>query len=107
MEFTSLSRTEHNWSSEQIWQNGMINIHNGHLNTVQSLVKISNEEAVKDLEWYGYDPDVPSPAEDLNMVEVQDVRIEDHLLRTLEEHINPLQYSNSMEIDIYVRALNL
>ena len=100
-------RTEHNWSPERIWQNGMMSIHNRHLNTVQSLVNVDNEEAVEDLEWFGYDPDVPFPAEDLSMVEVEDIHIEDQLLQTLEEHINPLEQSDSMGIDIYVRALNL
>ena len=53
-------RTERNWSPIQMWTNGMVDIRNRGRTGAISLVN----EQVDDLEWYGYDPDAPTPTDD-------------------------------------------
>ncbi|XP_066936550.1 uncharacterized protein [Clytia hemisphaerica] len=104
-------RTEHNWSPMRMWDNGMIDLRNRDLNTVQSLAYDEDDEriALDDLEWYGYDAnvnDVNQPQ--LSQVEVDDIdEPQDGLLARLIDNIDPLQQSDSMGIDIFIQALNL
>ncbi len=79
-------RTERNWSPIQMWTNGMVDIRNRGRTGAISLVN----EQVDDLEWYGYDPDAPTPTDDgLSIVDVDDVELPDVELDVLS-HINPL-----------------
>jgi len=47
-------RTEHNWTPEQIWINGMIDLRNRQLPAVADVVE--GMESTDDLEWFGFDP---------------------------------------------------
>ena len=62
-------RTEQNWSPEQMWANGMLDITNRHLLAVAD---VRNEcERSEDLAWFGHDPHAPLPPDDgLSTVEV-------------------------------------
>ena len=96
-------RTERNWSPIQMWTNGMVDIRNRGRTGAISLVN----EQVDDLEWYGYDPDAPTPTDDgLSIVDVDDVELPDVELDVLS-HINPLGHSDSFGIDLYEEALAL
>ena len=66
------------------------------------------DEQIDDLEWYGYDPDAPTPTDDgLSTVDVDDVDLPDVDLDVITSHINPLAHSDSFGIDIYEKALTL
>lgn len=68
-------RTEHNWTPEQIWTNGMIDLRNRQLPAVADVLE--SMESTDDLEWFGYDPQAPHPVDDgLSTVVVDDVDIE-------------------------------
>jgi len=101
-------RTERNWTPNRLWLNGMIDIRNRNLCTVQDVLHNEEFANADDLEWYGYDADAPAPENnDLPQVEVDDIDdIPDALTLQLRE-IDPLQPSNSLGIDIFITALNL
>lgn len=68
-------RTEHNWTPEQIWTNGMIDLRNRQLPAVADVLE--SMESTDDLEWFGYDPQAPHPVDDgLSTVVVDDGDIE-------------------------------
>ena len=59
---------------------------------------------------YGFDPYVPRPHDDdLSTVELDDVDIdnEDDVITILRNSIDPLAVSNSLRIDLYMKALSL
>jgi hypothetical protein len=63
-----------------------------------------------DLQWYGFDPYAPRPDDDgLSTVELDDVELdnEDDVLAILTNSLDPLAYSNSFGIDLYMEALSL
>ena len=65
------------------------------------------DDQIDDREWYGYDPDAPTPTDDgLSVVDVDDVHLPDINLDIIS-HINPLAHSDSFGIDIYEQALVL
>ena len=99
-------RTERNWSSIQMWTNGMVDIRN---HGFSGAVGVSGSaEEVQDLEWYGYDSDAPIPSDDgMSTVEVDDIDLPDLEVDELTCQINPLAYSDSFGIDIYEQALSL
>ena len=78
-----------------------------------SLVGISDiaeSGDVDDLQWYGYDPFAPTPSDDgLSTVEVEDVNIDlpTDTLALLRQNIDPLQHSDSFEIDLFQNGLLL
>ena len=65
-------RTASHWSPNQMWLNGMMNNENPLANNVL-------DENPEDMQFYGYDPDGPSPFEDSdNDVVVPPVLIQHH-----------------------------
>ena len=59
---------------------------------------------------YGFDPYAPRPHYDgLSTVELDDVDIddEDDVITMLSNSIDPLAVSNSLGIDLYMKALSL
>ena len=81
-----------------MWVNGMLNEDN-------PLVRGQLEEDPNDLEFYGVDPDGPSPFEDSNnnvVVPPVTLPVEHHSVQTkVLERIDPLMPSMQMGIDIY------
>ena len=101
-------RTERNWSPVQMWTNGMVDIRS-HGRTGAVDVSMASEQ-VDELEWYGYDPNAPTPIDNgLSIVNVDDILLDlpDVELYDITHNINPLAYSDSFGIDIYEQALNL
>lgn len=93
-------RTEHNWSPNRIWANGMINRHYAD--------PISNEPGLSSMEYYGNDPEGPTPLEEHGSVVVNDILNpldEDVFEEFVQQLLNPLAESDSFGIDIYIRAL--
>ena len=98
-------RTERNWSPKRMWQNGMIDIRNRNLATVQSVVTNDNNLTSDDLTWYGHDSDAPMPTVS-NIVTVADpIAIPQE--QQLRELIDPLSISDNMGIDIFIQALEI
>lgn len=86
----------------------MIDLRNRQLPAVADVVE--GMESTDDLEWFGFDPQVPRPGDDgLSTVVVDDVDIElpedigEQLLRV----INPLAESSSFGIDLYTQVLEV
>ena len=98
-------RTEHNWSPQRIWSNGMVDIRNRTLTAVAEIAEA--EPDVDDLKWYGFDPAAPTPMdEELPIVEVDDATLlSDRILDQLCTMVNPLQESNRYGIDIHTHCL--
>ena len=99
-EFTRASnlrpvQTERNWSPERLWVNGMLNR------------QMQNEAITQDIEWYGTDPEGPSPLEEHGSVEVEDIEnpFPEELFEEFRQLINPVAESSSFGIDIYLSAL--
>ena len=69
----------------------------------------SNIREVEDLEWYGFDPYAPGPQDNgLSTVELDDVDIDndDDVIPILRNRMDPLAFSNSFGIDLYIEALS-
>ena len=101
-------RTERNWSPLKMWANGMLDIRNHGCTGVSDVA--GSDQNVDDLQWFGYDPNAPSPSDDgLSTVEVDDVNVNlpDTTIDQLIHNIDPLAYSDSFGIDIYLQALSL
>lgn len=96
-------RTASNWSPNQMWLNGMLNEEN-------PLTHNSLDETPDDLQYYGYDPEAPSPFEnsDNNVVVSPNYTApnSEEFIRALQA-INPLRDSNEMGIDLFIEALML
>lgn len=101
-------RTEQNWSPIRIWTNGMLDVANHNTRAAVDVVgAMPSDEIIEDLEWYGYDPNAPSPGDDgLSSVEVNDVQVEHDLVNHLREEINPMRESLHYGIDIFQNALD-
>jgi len=67
------------------------------------------DEEPHDFEMYGHDPYAPSSVESDNNVIVEAVHLphDDLLTSFVLETVDPLQQSDEMGIDIYVKALEL
>ena len=103
-------RTERNWSPQRLWTNGVIDLRNRHLHQVADIVSPWDAEmTTEDLEWYGFDPQAPTPDDDgLSTVNVDDT---DALVMTdaelQEQHaIDCLRPSNRFGMDIFIEACN-
>lgn len=86
-----------------MWLNGMINDEN-------PLANDKLDENPEDIQFYGYDPDAPSPFEDTdNDVVVPPVVIQHHseVLEFFQRSLDPLRPSNEMGIDVYIEASRL
>lgn len=100
-------RTEHNWTPVQIWTNGMLDVRN---HSMCGMIPDSSIAEPDNLEWYGFDPNAPRPDDDgLSTVELDDVELENEedIFAILSNSFNPLAYSNSFGIDLYMQGLSL
>ena len=101
-------RTEQNWSPEQMWANGMLDITNRHLLAVAD---VRNEcERSEDLAWFGHDPHAPLPPDDgLSTVEVNelDINLPEELIQTLYLEVDPTRESQTFGVDIYHEAMGI
>ena len=98
-------QTEHNWSPNQMWFNGMMNPNN-------PLADGNTDYDPEDLTFYGEDPEGPLPLEESNNnVEVFPAQLSnvntDELIADLTNAIDSLQESSCFGIDIYVQALEI
>ena len=95
-------RTERNWSPYQMWANGMMHHDN-------PLAHGGVDEEPSDIEYFGIDPDGPTPLESDNNVVVDEIDLGDNQLLTSYalEVIDPLRESSHMGIDIFQEALEL
>ena len=93
-------RTANHWSPYQMWVNGMLNEEN-------PLANGQLDEDPNDLEFYGVDPDGPSPFEDSNnnvVVPPVTLPVEHQSVQgKVLEQIDPLSSSTEMGIDIYTK----
>ena len=101
-------RTEHNWTPEQMWMNGMIDLRNNQLTAVADVAEsiYSND----DLEWYGYDPQAPHPSDaGLSSVVVDDIdcNISENVAEQLVHEIDPLAESSSFGINLYEQVIQI
>ena len=84
----------------------MLDLRNRDLQTVSELHELPADE---DMTWYGYDPNAPCPTE----IETTDVEVNDIDCPFIDEEldimnsVNPLRYSTSFGIDIYIELLQL
>ena len=86
-------RTEPNWSPNQIWSNGMIDMRNQHRNCTDDPANFSH-----DLEWYGYDGFAQRPSDDgLSIVEVNDLsyNFPYDVMQQLRVTVGPCEHSNN------------
>ena len=96
-------RTEKNWTPNQMWMNGMMDENNPLANGIL-------DDDPDSLEWYGDDPNGPSPFDDTdNNVVVNPVLIENgsNITTRVLERIDPLKSSSQMGVDIFTEALSL
>ena len=99
-------RTEHNWSPNKIWSNGIINPRNEGQAAVRN--PTVGEVEPENIELFGVDWDGPVPADVSNQVEVDPPNYT--ISQGRYEHlqtIDPLEESNSYGIDLYLQALTL
>ena len=93
-------RTANHWSPYQMWVNGMLNKEN-------PLLHGQLDEDPNDLEFYGVDPDGPSPFEDSNnnvVVPPVTLPVEHQSVQAkVLEQIDPLASSTQMGMDIYTK----
>ena len=90
-----------------MWTNGVLHIRN---HSLVGISDIAESGDVDDLQWYGYDPFAPTPSDNgLSTVEVEDVNIDlpTDTLALLRQNIDPLQHSDSFEIDLFQNGLLL
>ena len=99
-------RTEGYKSPEYLWSNGMIDLRNRHLVQVAEVA----EEVVDqdEMEWFGFDPEAPTPNDSIEQVDLEDIPLpfsNEELLQL--RAIDFLADSNNYGIDIYVNTLQL
>ena len=86
-------RTEHIWSPEQMWVNGMVDSTNRH---PLAVADVRNEsEQSEDLTWFGHDPQAPLPPDGLSTVELNDLEIKlpEELIHILYQEVDPTRES--------------
>ena len=93
-------RPANHWSPYQMWANGMLNEEN-------PLANGQLDEDPNDVEFYGVDPDGPSPFEDINnnvVIPLVKLPVEHQSVQAkVLEQIDPLTSSTEMGIDIYTK----
>ena len=94
--------TEGNWTPYQIWMNGMM-----HANNPLAHGDVDGEP--DDIQFYGYDPEGPSPSEEDNNVVVDPISLDNR--HSIESYVldvvDPLTQSTQLGIDLYIQALDL
>lgn len=98
-------QTEHNWSTNQMWWNGM-------MKPCNPLAIDSLDDDPEDLTFYGEDPEGQTPLEESdNNAEVFPAQLSninnDELATHISNSIDPLQESSSFGIDIYTESLQI
>ena len=91
-------RSERNWTPEQLWANGMMDLRNSYVTHVAEVQESINSETLEDLEWFGMDWYAPTPSDEgLSTIEVLDVDVpfNDDVFQNLTVNVNPLQYLQS------------
>ena len=69
-------RSERNWTPEQLWANGMMDLRNFHVTHVAEVQESINRETLEDLEWFGMDWYAPTLSDEgLSTIEVLDVNV--------------------------------
>ena len=70
---------------------------------------VLGDSDLRHLEWFGYDPQAPPPSDDgLSTVEVVEeitIALSDNVIQQLRNEVDPLEFSDSFGIDLYVKAL--
>lgn len=98
-------RTEGNKCPERLWTNGMIDLRN---QQQLQIAEIAGSTDGSFFEWFGFDPEAPTPSEDLSQVELEDIptpfTVEE--LQLLSQ-IDVLRESNNYGIDIFVQAVEI
>lgn len=96
--------SEKNWSPNQMWANGMLHQDNplarGELDYLEDY----------DLEMYGYDPNEPSPLEQMDnnvIVEPIEVNNKEIIRSFVSQTIDPLRHSPDMGVDIYTEVIDM
>jgi len=94
--------TEHNWTPNQIWYNGMLNPNNP-----LAFDEELHEEI--DPEFYGEDPCAPFPYSEDNNVFVQSPRVEgqDNIAEFINSEIDVKRPSSEFGIDIYNQVMEI
>ena len=86
-------RSERNWTPEQLWANGMMDLRNFHVTHVAEVQESINSETLEDLEWFGMDWYAPTPSDEgLSTIEVLDVNVPFNydVFQNLTANLNPL-----------------
>ena len=99
-------RTEKNWSPQRIWTNGMTDTRKHHLTAVSD---IHATPILEDLEWFGFDPQAPSPGDEgLATVEVNNVSADFSVEETeIISHYDVIGNSQNFGIDISLELSEL
>ena len=98
--------TEGYKSPEYLWSNGMIDLRNRHLVQVAEVAEEVVDQAK--MEWFGFDPEAPTPNDSIEQVDLEDIPLpfsNEELLQL--RAIDFLADSNNYGIDIYVNTLQL
>lgn len=100
-------RSEHNWSPERLWANGVLDRRNRDLRHV---AQISEQIDDNEFEWFGMDWQAPVPSDDgLSTVEVFDIEnpLEDGIFSQLRDHLNPMSLSSDYGMDLFLTGLQI
>ena len=87
-----------------------MDLRNSYVTHVAEVQEGINSETLEHLEWFGMDWYAPTPSDEgLSTIEVLDVDVpfNDDVFQNLTANVNPLQYSQSYGIDIFIDAMNL
>ena len=71
---------------------------------------VLGDSDLRHLEWFGHDPQAPPPSDDgMSAIEVEDITIDlsDNVMQQLRNEVDPLEFSDSFGIDLYVKALSI
>ena len=103
-------RSERNWTPEQLWANSMTDLRYSHVTHVTEVQESINSETSEDSECFSMDWHALTPSgERLFTIEVLDIDVpfNDDVFQNLTANVNPLQYSLSHGIDIFLDGMNL
>ena len=83
-------QTEHNWTPNRMWANGMINRHYAD--------PTSNEPTPSHMDYYGSDPEGPTPLEEHGSVVVNDIfnPLDENVCEEFRHLVNPLDESDAL-----------
>ena len=101
-------RTLRNWSPEQAFVSGIMDLRNRFQTQIQDWYS-SSPEHVEDIEWYGIDYSGPLPTDnDLPTVDLDELDSPlSHQQEVALQTVDRMRNSDSYGIDIFVEALHL